>query len=216
MNPFRRSTKFKAGGLVTDEVALAGIQRLAVPSNWTCPAYIDSRPYVLSASNQGQEPACAGFATAGWIEAHNWRTTSVAEQVDGHKIYGEAKTIDGSPKTDGTSLTAAVQAAKNLGLIAERPLHLLRTFEEIKFALHRHGCVIAGFNITDGWNRTSTKSGYIGYGSQRLGGHAVLLCYYDKVSLGFQNSWDITWGVQGFGRMTWKQVQDQFLYAVAI
>jgi hypothetical protein len=76
--------------------------------------------------------------------------------------------------------------------------------------------VIIGFEIDEGWNACSSVTGYIGHGGATLGGHAVLGCYYDGDGFGFENSWAKTWGRNGFGRMTWKQFDEQFLYALAV
>ena len=98
--------------------------------------------------------------------------------------------------------------------MASSPTIPLTTERDVKFALHTHGVCVAGFAITSGWNVVS-RSGWIGTQEDGIGGHAVLLCYYDADGIGFQNSW-LDWGVRGFGRMTWGQFLEQFMYGAVI
>ena len=213
-------TDYLAGGLAMVDDVLATAPELKAPENFTVPEYIDSRPYCLSPSSQGQTPSCAGYATAGWIEVQNWKQKHHAEQVDGWGIYGEAKKIDGN-MSPGTSLTSAIQGAKNLGLIDGAAIvKVVNTKRDIQFAMHSRDVIIAGFDITSGWNDCDEKTGWIGAGPRRIGGHAVLLCWYmdrndAEDGIGFQNSW-IPWGWDSFGRMTWPQFEDQFMYAAVI
>jgi len=184
------------------------------------PTYIDSRPLCIQASNQGQEPSCAGYTQAGYKEIQHWRTTGEMKQFDGDECYRVAKTLDGMPRQEGTSLVAAAQAAQQLGWIpgTHTDLRAIMTLDELKYALHMYGAAPAGFAIDSNWNTVHTKTGFIADGKnpRPLGGHAVLVCYYDKDSVGFQNSWGTGWGYGGFGRMTWAQAHKQFMYALAI
>ena len=169
-------TKFEAGGLIQDDKFLAEGLSLSAPSAFTVPKYVDSRPYCLPSSNQGAFPHCSGYATAGYIEVMKWKQFHIAEQVDGDAIYAEAKKLDGSPSTDGTSLNAAVEGAQKLGLISsDLKLKTISSRRDMKFALHKYGVCIGGANITKGWNSTSTKNGYIGAEEPFIGGHATLL-----------------------------------------
>jgi len=204
------------GGLILED--LKGESILSASDNFTVPAWVDGRPYCISTSNQGSEPSCAGFATAGFKEIENWRTTHVSKQFDGDKCYDQAKQCDGSPDTDGTTLTSAIQGAKDLGWFDEsKTVRTIYTKRELQYALHKHGSCIAGFNITKAWQNTNRVTGMIKSGdANSTGGHAVLVCYYDQTTIGWQNSWGAGWGVKGFGRMTWDQFDKQFQYAVVM
>jgi hypothetical protein len=210
---------FKAGGLLKEPHLLSDLPTLSAPDEITIPRYVDSRPLCLSASNQGSSPHCAGYTMAGYLEIVNWKSTGIASQVDGDAIYAEAKTIDGSPGTDGTSLTAVFEAAKSLDLIdSGAAMRVVGTLREVQFALHRHGACLLGFDISDNWNSVG-KDGWIADHNNplRLGGHAVLACYYvEGESVGIQNSWSADWGYKGFGRMTEKQFNDEIMYGVVI
>ena len=72
--------------------------------------------------------------------------------------------------------------------------------------------------ITDDWNMADKDTGLIGVwnAANKIGGHAVLLCWYDDKTVGWQNSWGTEWGCGGFGRMSWDQFEEQFLYAVVL
>lgn len=192
---------------------------LGAPVDFTVPEWVDSRPLCLPSSNQGPESSCAGYATAGFIEVNNWKKTGVQTQVDGSLIYKKAKEIDGQPKSDGTTLTKAVLAAKILGLLPEKQnVRVVQSRLDVQFALHKYGVCIVGFNITDEWDQVGKLTGFIANNENHVvrGGHATLLCYYDSLGVGWQNSWDVTWGVKGFGRMSWPQFDEQFMYGVVL
>jgi len=207
-----KHTSFCGGGLKQEELKDPVLQ---VSAGVTLPKYIDSRPFCIPASDQGNKPSCAGFATAGYIEVRNYRKTHQQKQIDGLDIYREAKRIDGD-NAAGTQLTSAVQAAKNLELIEYTNMRVIQTKAQLQFAMLTHDIVIAGFMINDNWNHVDSKTGEIEQnGASSLGGHAVLINYYDQSSVGWQNSWG-PWGYQGFGKMSWFQFDKQFMYAVII
>ena len=206
-------TEFIGGGLIPETVESP---LMATPSEWMVPEYVDFRPYVLPASNQGRIPACAGYATAGYAEVLNWRMHDSYDQVDGVKIYQEAKTFDGIAG-DGTTLSAAVKAAKNLTLLPENyNVRIVKTKSQLQYAMHRYGVVIGAFFISDGWNSTDSQ-GYIQEGNTTgLGGHAVLINYYDQKGIGWQNSWGNEWGDEGWGFMSWSEWEREFIHAAVI
>jgi len=210
-------TEYPGGDLIVEENILEECPPLSAPDNFTVPKYLDNRPYCLAPSNQGNLPHCAGYSTAGYVEVHNWRTRHVAEQVDGDAIYLKAKEIEGNDR-DGTTLTAACAAAQSLGHIpADASVRVIKTMRDVQFALHTHLACIAGFMITKDWNRIDQETGFIHTEyPQKIGGHAVLLCWYDEHSVGGQNSWGMNYGYQGFFRLTWEQFNRQFLYAAVI
>ena len=209
---FSRKTKFVGGGLINPYILC---REVSSPDNFTNPAYVDGRPYCIEASNQGQTPHCAGYTAAGMKEVEHWKTTGIKQQRDGDLCYAEAKKIDGMPKVEGTSLYHAAVAGKSLGWFTGEPRMITNEFN-LRWALHRHGCCMAGFQIDSNWNSVS-KGGWIGTkkNATSLGGHAVLVCYYDKDGVGFQNSWG-DWGWGGFGRMTWTQFRATFMHGLVM
>ncbi|MEM4720696.1 MAG: hypothetical protein QXT73_01365 [Candidatus Methanomethylicaceae archaeon] len=216
----RRKTSWVAGGLlgVTNAKRSLALQ-LFEPRKWQAPEWIDNRPYCLPANDQGREPRCAAYAMACLIEARNWRLTHIPRQIDPEPIYRKAKELDGMPKQDGTTLEAVVQAAIELGLLPETTVYKeFKTFDEYCFALHAHGLVLLGFNISDRWYNCSAKTGWIASGGTFVGGHAVAGCWYSRigqVGVGFQNSWG-NWGCNGFGRLILTDYERQIMGGLAI
>lgn len=212
---FYKRTNFKAGDL---RIEVPNVSKFsAADPNFVAPRKIDNRDMLLVSSNQGMTPHCAGYATAGYIEFINWKVKHYPEQVDGDAIYERAKLLD-HDSADGTTLEFAAEAALCLGLISHNEDHFVApTKKDLQFALHQFGVVVCGFDITDDWNYVNSK-GDIAFTDRpdRLGGHAVLACGYDDIGVYIQNSWGKTWGIHGFGRLSWEQVSDQFMYGLVI
>ena len=215
---FYKKTSFCAGGLLPTTMKQTSENIFKTSSKFVAPAKLDFRDMCLKANDQGNSPHCAGYACAGFIEVQNWRTKHYPEQVDGDAIYEKAKTIDGNPKTDGTTLEAAANAAISMGLISGTPKLINKGINDVKFAIHTYLVCIAGFGITNEWNYVD-KKGYIrdlGNKAQSLGGHAVLICGYDTRGVYIQNSWGSNWGLYGFVNLSWEQFEKQFIYGIVI
>jgi len=205
-------TGFSGGGWIRDEPK---DRLLRAPHGFSAPEYIDSRSYCLPANHQGVESICAGVAVAGYVEVQRWKETHIAQQVDGREIYSKAhKWI---PAADGTTLEYAFKAAQALGYYTDRHIEYFTTKKDLTFALHSHTACVVGMDITDNWNKTNVKTGWIGEGDdEKIGGHAVLACWYDDDGFGWQNSWSGRWGVDGFGRMRWSQFDKEFVYGAVL
>jgi len=217
---FYKKTNFDTGGLLESDGKrdIFSDDLLLAPSRHTYPKELDFREMCLQASDQDQTPHCAGFSTAGYIEIKNWRSKHYPEQVDGDAIYVEAKKLDGRPNSAGTRMECAAQAALNLGLIDGDIKKVGRQIDDIKCAIHEHGSCVAGFRITNEWNMVN---GYgiirdLGDNAQSRGGHAVLICGYNRDGVFIQNSWGAKWALYGFALLSWKQVQSQFMGGVVI
>ena len=181
------------------------------------PVWLDFRPELLECSDQGFQPWCAAYAMAGLVEHYNWQMRGIKEQVDPTPIYKLAKTLDGNPDKDGTTLEAVAQAAAKLELL---PIDLasLQTVRsnEVKRVMHQRGPLLSGFYITEGWQH-SKPDGWILGGGARLGGHAVVLCGYDDEEQWYavQNSWGTRlFGWRGFCRMNPDQFTGEFMYGL--
>jgi len=212
-------TNFKSGYLLEDHIPLTVERTIKTDKNFIAPRKIDNRDICLCSSDQGNTPHCAGFATAGFIEFHNWRLKHYPEQVDGKIIYLEAKKNDGF-SGDGTYLNFATKAAIDLNLIRGKPKKVVPCQNDVKFAIHEYGVCIAGFRITDEWNIVEKKNGTIinlRDKAKNRGGHAVLLCgYHETEGVYIQNSWGESWGVYGFAILSWEQFSRQIFDAMVI
>ena len=214
---FGKKSNFTGGDLIQETIPLSGPEVLSAHPKFVAPRKIDSRDMCLSSSNQGQTPHCAGYSTAGYIEFNNWKTLHFPKQVNGDAIYAAAKKIDGYTG-DGTTLTSAANGAINLGLIQGKGKHVPPTRIDVKFALHEHGVCLAGFQITDEWNKTIKDGMIVDFGNRAkgLGGHAVLLCGYDSKGVYIQNSWGRGWGSHGFCLLRWKQFDKQLMSGLVV
>lgn len=207
-----RASDFKTG-LRFDPTVTKRKLAFAVPATFRVPNYVDCMCYYLPASNQGETPHCAGYATAGVIEQRRWRLEDIYQQIDGDDVYEAAKEHEGN-SAEGTTLEFATEGAKTLGLLPkETQFEVITTPEQAKYAVHRFGGFLAGFQITEAW-MTPEAEGHIKDSQNIIGGHAVVVVYYDKDGVGIANSWGESWGWNGFGRLSWNQFDQQFMYGL--
>jgi len=211
-------TNFEAGGCVIEDIPM-GADIVLTAQKFTAPRKIDSRDMLVTSSNQGQTPHCVGYSTAGYCEYYHWKNEHYPKQLDGDAIYAKAKKYDKSPQVKGTWPKFGVQAAVKLGLITGKGKYIPNTRNDVKFALHQYGVCIAGFMITDEWNKVAKINGIIsdfGNRAVKRGGHCVLICGYDESGVYIQNSWGEGWGLHGFGMLKWKQFDRQFMNGMVI
>jgi len=211
-------TNFKGGYLLEDNTPISAKDFIKTDERFVAPPDIDHRSLCLPTSNQGSNPHCAGYSTAGYVEIYNWRTKHYPEQVDGSLIYNEAKKTDGN-SGPGTYLKDATRAVITLGLMKGTPKNVVRSALDVKFAIHEYNACIVGFRITNEWNMVEKKTGIIVNlrdQAKPLGGHAVLLCGYNAFGVIIQNSWDITWGLNGFAYLSWEQFSKELMDAYVI
>lgn len=187
------------------------------------PKAIDNRCYCTAIEDQGSKPWCAAYTAAAFAENVLWRRDGKIRQVETEPIYRWAKAHDGDPNGDGTTLNAVLDAllAKK---IFQNPCKVktiwsvLDKREDVKAAVHRFGCVLAGFNITTEWYDLANgcKKSVKGSTGNSLGGHAVLICGYDEGGVWIENSWGESWGEKGFGYIEWSAFDKQFVYGAVL
>lgn len=210
-----KHSSFSGGGLKIDIDDVSSELALQVPGDVTLPPYIDSKPFCIPASNQGNNPYCAAAAWAGYFEEKDYRINHIFKQIPFEPLYKRAKVRDGNDER-GTTLTSAYLACVDEGICKKQDFEVITTRPQLQFGLLTHDVVVAGFQINDNWNHTDTETGWIEQnGGSPLGGHAVLVCYWDEDGIGWQNSWG-GWGCNGFGRMNWNQFAEQFVYGVVL
>ena len=196
----------------------------ASSDKFIAPATVDLRDYCTRTEDQGSKPWCAAYTAAQWCENIKWRLNDYPEDIDPTWIYEYAKSIDGDPYGDGTTLVALLKALLNKKLFDSNICKIKiinrgsTSKNNVKFAVHKFGCILGAFNITEEWynarnGNTSVKSQQV-YNS--VGGHAVLICGYNRDGVIIQNSWGVNWGAYGFGLITWNAFERQFLYAAVL
>jgi hypothetical protein len=187
-------------------------------TSFIAPQSIDHRDFCIPTNDQFNNPYCTGYATAGYIEIKHWQQKFYPLQYDAVKIYEETKKIDGIPNKKGSYIQYAVLASKNLGYIDGTIKFINKGILDIKFAIFKYGAFIGSFSITNDWYGYNVKKGVIkeSKNSHYTGGHAVLVCGYDKKGIYIQNSWGYDWGVWGFGLLPWNLVEEQFRRGLVI
>lgn len=180
------------------------------------PLTINNSDWNLRPKDQGSKPYCAGYAAASYIENILWRKTGVPEEVDPVAIYREAKKLDGDPNGSGTTLTAALQGALNLGYFKDEKcsIKVLRTIEQVKRCIHRFGTCIIGVMVTKEYYACNKKKTAVcGEGEQTvMGGHALQAVGFKRGGLIARNFWGEEYGMDGDIIIAWEQLAWQFCY----
>lgn len=170
------------------------------------PATLDMRDLVLQTENQGQTSMCAAYTATSWLESIMWRKTGKPVHYDAAKLYKHAKSIDGNPNCEGTTLPAIMQALIDLNWSPtnnKEDIVLINSVPALKRAIHRYGTCLLGFMITDSWYKHVNKLVFDDISGKGLGGHAVICVGYNDVGVLIQNSWGQEWGKYGFACITW-------------
>lgn len=220
----REFKKLHKVGFLKVPANLAEMPKLKAVKGFLAPSTVDLRDYCTATEDQGSKPWCAAYTAAGWTENIKWRINDTIEQIDPTPIYKYAKTIDGDPYGDGTTLSAVLESLLHLGYF-DRSKCRIRTIVggagaklAVKYAVHKFGCVLSGFNITDEWYEKNSKDSVV-TGDPKFsacGGHAVLICGYNKHGVIIQNSWGKEWGKWGFGLISWNAFNTQFMYGAVL
>ena len=219
-----RSTKeyqaeYKLNCIITPQ-NLKELPLLVAKSSFVAPTTIDLRDYCVETRDQGKLPWCAAFAATGFASNILWRKEDIPIHFSPERIYRYAKTVDGSPDTDGTSLVAVLEGLLNFRMLnpAKSSVKVLRTVEQVRYAVHKFGCCLVGLNVSNEWyvcnKNKSTISGK--NNSELIGGHAVLVCGYNKDGIIIQNSWGSDWGSYGFALITWNEFEREFIYGAVL
>ena len=189
------------------------------------PTAVDNRQYCTAIEDQGSKPWCAAYTAAAFAENVLWRKNGKISQIEPDWIYKFAKVHDGDPDGDGTTLDQVLAALLDKGVFGKDcKIRMVGrgwtgTDEtDVKAAIHRFGCFLGGFDITEEWYDLSRKGveNVTGKASQSLGGHAVLVCGYNAGGVWIENSWGKDWGKDGFGFIEWTAFRKQFMYGTVL
>jgi len=192
--------------------AFKALKRQSVPLSCVCLGT------ATKTEDQGSTPQCAAYSASSMVENILWKRNGyVIDDIDPKKLYRYAKSVDGDPNGDGTTLTAILEAVLQEGWFDTKKsqVRVITNAFDLKAAIHKYGTCIAGFNITDEWYEGKPViSGRSGAAS--VGGHAVQVVGYDQDYCYIQNSWGREWGHLGFAKLTWEAFERQFLYAACL
>lgn len=220
------TSEFMVGDILVPE-DIDELPALSVSATqFRAPSTIDNRDYCLKPMNQGRNPWCAAYTAKMFCEVVKWMERDYPDQnvISAETIYRYAKSIDGCPNAEGTSLVAVLQCLLDKGIFDKEKcrIQVIRkngmSREAVKYAIHKFGTLPSAFNCTSEWfGLNRNKTCITGNGNYRIcGGHAVLLNYYDRNGVGFCNSWGDGYGMWGHGMMTWEVFDQQFLYAACL
>lgn len=200
----------------------SGLPRLSASKDFVAPTVIDNRGYCTITEDQGETYQCAAFATTSFAENIKWRQTNCPPTYDPALVYKRSKELDGDDG-NGTTLDHAAQAFldtyPDVFDASCKPVLIYcddndNKMSNVRYALHRYGCMVGGFTITSTWY--NTHGTLIKSGSTQAGGHAVLICGYNENGLIIQNSWGKDWGEKGFAVLSWSNARAQFVYGCVI
>lgn len=182
------------------------------------PSSLDLRDKVLPTENQGTTPHCVAYTCTSWAENILWMKTGTPKNLDADKVYKYAKTIDGYPDTDGTTLDAALKAMIHLKMIdaSKTDVKLFNLVIDLKRAIHKYGPTPICMRISTTWNKHYGKLVMDTTTGDNLGGHAVIACGYNRTGVYIQNSWSKDWGKYGFALITWDVFNAQFVYGAVV
>jgi hypothetical protein len=153
--------------------------------------------------DQGETGHCVGFGWAGWGVAEPVIDNYV--NAEGHKIYYEAKVIEGNPNNeDGAYTRDGAKAMQNRQRLAVYAFAL--TLDEILLHLRTQGPLVIGTDWTFDMF-TPDADGFVKPTGENAGGHCYLLYGVVGETLHFKNSWGASWGDNGSFRMTFPNFQ---------
>jgi hypothetical protein len=179
--------------------------------------------YMTPVEDQGSMPWCAAYSASTFAEAVLWRKNGYHKDIDPGRLYRYAKTIDGDPNGDGTYLECALEALRHFGhfpgkcevKVVQGPLFgSMSGLNDVKYAIHKYGCCIAGFNISASW--FSPRRGVVDGQGAPQGGHAVTICGYDEGGVLIQNSWGRDYGHEGRIYLPNSAFEAEFMYAAVL
>ena len=183
------------------------------------PVSLDMRDLVLETENQGSTSMCAAYTATSWLESVMWRRTGKPVHYNPQDLYAHAKTIDGIPNEDGTTLNAILESIIEMGWMpncSKKDIRYIFDSNQVKRAVHRYGTCLLGFEITDKWYRHAGKLVLEQWNGRSEGGHAVICTGYNNVGVFIQNSWGEEWGKFGFACIPWDCFNRQFMQGAII
>ena len=192
--------------------------------NFHAPGELILSAYNTAVENQEAKPWCAAYAASSYAENLLWRKRGYQVQIDPAPLYAYAKTVDGDPDGDGTTLESALGALVKYGHF-DPSICKIRSFggvpfgnstglDDLKYAIHRYGVCVIGMDIDSSW--FSPVKGVVRGGGEGQGGHAVCCTGYDPQGVIVLNSWGPEWGHDGFAYVPNAIFVKQFMYGALL
>ncbi|MDI6758278.1 MAG: C1 family peptidase [Candidatus Omnitrophota bacterium] len=201
------------------------------------PKKVDYVNKMSPVKDQGDEGTCVGFAVA--VGMKEYQEILDYEKLVGLSprfVYAEAKKIDGAPGLEGTTIRAAMQALKKLGVCQEKfwpykphqedkpkkgasanakkfciiTYARILNLNELRMSLSSKGPAVLGIQVFKGMLKTKTGIVAMPKKDERtLGGHAICAIGYDeeKRLVKFKNSWSGKWGDKGYGYLPYTYIE---------
>jgi hypothetical protein len=155
-------------------------------------------------ANQGEEPACVGYACAGWLDSQ-----PIRQWIDPLWVYRIATYIDEWPEEDwenseGTSVRAGMTLLANLGFIKEYRWET--TVKRLLPHMLEVSPIVLGTNIYTGMCKPDARN-FIAPTGKIEGGHAYLWDGVDVVKgvARMKYCWTDAWGDNGH---VWMKLDD--------
>lgn len=179
--------------------------------------------------DQGAEGACVGFGFSHDLLARPVRVAGVTNQFARERVYWEAQKIDdwdggaypgASPQYEGTSVLAGAQVLTKLGFY--KSYRWAITALDLAGSIFYEGPAILGLAWYEGmWD--TDADGFIAPTGKEVGGHCILcrsvhfiftgptrtweFVDLDKSFVVVWNSWGPNWGVNGYAKITLRNMQ---------
>ncbi len=198
------------------------------------PPAVNNKAYLTPIKNQGSEGACTGFAVTKAVEIVYWKATLKQPNLSERWVYERAKKNDEWPGAnyEGSSVRGALKGLFKGGVCPEKfwpyvakkkgrakagakkeaerfkikAYTRVSGMQSIRAALFQNGVVIASAMVHKGWWKPKKVIRFNPRWAQE-GGHAFVLCGYNKQGLIIANSWGRRWGQKGCSILTYKDAK---------
>nr|KAG5711235.1 hypothetical protein BaRGS_004879 [Batillaria attramentaria] len=190
-------------------------QTFLPPLNWEAPESVDWRTkgYVTPVKNQGQCGSCWSFSTTGSLEGQHFRATGKLVSLSEQQLVDCSGSF-GNNGCHGGIMDQAFAYINNVGGIeSEEEYPYMAVEGTCQFKKSEVVADLTGYNDIESGNEKSLKEAVASQGvydepecsSIHLDHGVLVVGYGSEKGQDFwlvKNSWDTTWGEQGYIKMT--------------
>jgi hypothetical protein len=166
--------------------------------------------------DQGNQPACVGYAGVGMKEEQEMLECNRLINFSGLDFYNRLKELDGMPNEQGTNIRVAMKTLQDEGIKDStncaykiESYASVKSIEELKYAITANGFAEVGIEVFE--NFFTPIDGIVDFkeGAKSEGLHATLFGAFDDNTEKFilKNSWGVNWGIGGYCYVTYKYVE---------